>query len=78
MSQLNIFVNHLLVGFQTTALYLLLSYDLFFWLSNVFTVPRKNRFLILSDSLSSLQATYNPKYHNAIIVQLLKLLMELT
>ena len=30
MSQLNIFVNHLLVGFQVTALYLLLSYELFF------------------------------------------------
>ena len=44
LSPLNIFVNHLLVGFQTTALYFLLNHELFFWLSNMFTVLKKKCF----------------------------------
>ena len=36
--------NYLLVGFQTTTLYLLWNYELFVRLSDMFIVPRKNRF----------------------------------
>ena len=44
LSPQNVFVNYLLVGFQTTAVYLLLNYELFFWLSIMFTVLNKNPF----------------------------------
>ena len=39
---------------------------------------KEESFFDIVNFLSSLQATYNRKYHNAILVQLLKLLMELT
>ena len=48
----------LLVGFQMTAVYLLLNYKQFFWPLDMFTVLRKSHFLILSDSLLSLQVIY--------------------
>ena len=37
-SPLNVFANHLLVGFQTRALYLLRNYELFVWFSDMFAV----------------------------------------
>ena len=40
LSPLNVFANHLLVGFQTTALYLLRNYELFVWFSDMFAVQQ--------------------------------------
>ena len=44
LSILNGFVNPLPVGFQTTVLCILLNCELFFKLSNMFVVPKKNHF----------------------------------
>ena len=73
LSPLKTFSNRLLVGFQTTGLFLLRNYELFFWLSDMFT----NRFLILSDILQLLQAIYNLKYDHPFLAKILELHMEL-
>ena len=68
----------LLVGFRMTALYLLLNYKQFFWPLDMFTVLRKSNFLILSDSLLSLQVICNLKYDHPILVKILELHIKLT
>ena len=54
-----------------TTLYSLQNYELFFWLSNI--CCKEKLFLILSDSLSSLQALFNLKYDHPIFGQILEL-----
>ena len=44
LSPLNVSINHLLVSLQMTALHLLQDHELFIWLWNMFTVPKKNHF----------------------------------
>ena len=44
LSPLNTSINHLLVSLQMTALHLLQDHELFIWLWNMFTVPKKNHF----------------------------------
>ena len=44
----------------------------------MFIVPKEQSFLILSDSLSSLQSIFNIKYDHPILVQMLELYTEKT
>ena len=44
----------------------------------MFIVPKEQSFLILSDSLSSLQSIFNLKYDHPILVQMLELYTEMT
>ena len=77
LSPLNISINHLLVGFRWQ-LYI------YCWTTNYSSgsqsclLSKEKSFLILSDSLSSLQAIYNIKYDHPVLVKILELYMELT
>ena len=44
----------------------------------MFIIPNKNIFLILSDSLSSLQSILNLKYDHPVLVQILEVYTEMT
>ena len=70
-SPLNVFANHLLVGFQTRVLYLLRNYELFVWFSDMFADQEGevSAILMLFDSLSSLQAINNLKYGHPILIK---------
>ena len=47
------------------------------WVGNKLYCSKRKSFLILSDSLSSLKATFNLKYENPVLVQILELSMDL-
>ena len=69
--QLNELINLLPVGFQMTVQYIQQSWELFYY-------SKGKSFLILSDSLSSLQSIFNLKYDHPVLVQILELYTEMT